>query len=562
MIRFFLGGALVLLPSLAFAQTSVSIPQIQGKTDVSPLAGQLVKTTGVVTAVFPGLNGFYLQDSVGDGDPQTSDGVFVYLPARSSLAATPLKTGERLELTGQVEEFRGQTQIGRLSALSVTGELSPTATGDALEPKEIEFPLPVAERERFEGMLVRVVTPLFVSDSYPLKRYGSLGLSSAGRELNPTNILTPPSAYEVSARDIVLDDASSKQNPKPIPFLDANGTRRAGDSVSNLTGILAWSYDNYCLLPTQAPKFDNLDPRPLKAPDVGGTLKVGSANLHNYWTTLKGRAHPDARGSSTPEEFAVQSAKVVALLKGLDADAVALMELENNGDGAINDLVSRLNAAYGSAVYAKVPAPATGLGNDKIRVGMIYKPAKLKLVGASKSATDGIFERRPLAQEFADKSSGARFTLVANHWKSKGSAPATGDIDAGQGAWNQERVAQAKATLAFVQTLKKSDADVLLLGDFNAYIEEDPLKTLRAAGMKHINLRLKPEERYSFAYGGKFGSLDHAVATPEFDSQITGFAEWHVNADEPEFEQTAAAGTPFRASDHDPFLVGLKLKTK
>lgn len=561
MIRFFLGGALALLPSVALAQTSVSIPQIQGKADVSPLVGQTIKTTGVVTAVFPGLNGFYLQDPVGDGDPQTSDGVFVYFPANSPLASTRLKAGERIEVSGQVEEFHGQTQIGHLSALSITGELSPTAKGDALEPREIELPLPVAAREQLEGMLVHIVTPLFVSDSHELKRFGSLGLASGGRAYVPTNVLAPPSDYETSARELVLDDASSKQNPKPLPFLDAQGTRRAGDVVTQLTGILAWSFDKYCLFPTARPQFGSLNPRPLKAPDVGGTLKIGSANLHNYWTTLKDAVHPDARGSSSPEEFAVQSAKVVAMLRGLDADAVALMELENNGDGALDDLVSRLNTACGTKVYAKVPAPKTGLGNDKIRVGMIYKPSRLQLVGAAQSATDAIFERRPLAQLFADKTGGARFWLVANHWKSKGSAPETGDVDAGQGAWNHKRVAQAQATLKFVQALKRTNADVLLLGDLNAYTEEDPLRTLRAAGLKHENLRLPPEDRYSFAYDGKFGSLDHAVATPEFDRQITGFAEWHINADEPDFEQTSAVGTPFRASDHDPFLVGLQLKS-
>jgi len=549
MIRFFLPGALALFPSLCLAQTSVSIPQIQGKTEQSPLVGQSVKTTGVVSAVFPSLNGFYVQDPRGDGDAQTSDGVFVYI----GRGVVSVKSGERVAVTGRVEEYRGQTQIGRVSAVDVLGEGAPPA------PVDITFPLPIEARERFEGMLVRIVTPLYVSDSYPLNRYGSLTLSSAGREFNPTNIPNPPSPDEVSARDLVLDDGSSKQNPKPTPFLDASTrTRRAGDEVENLTGILGFGFNSYDLLPTQTPVFQTRNPRPSKAPDVGGTLKIGAANLHNYWTTLKNRDHPDARGASTPGQFAVQSAKVVAMLKGLDADAAALMELENNGDGAIDDLVARLNAAYGAPVYAKVPAPATGFGTDKIRVGMIYKPAKLSLVGAPLSATDAIFQRRPLAQQFADKTSGARFWLVANHWKSKGSAPETGDVDLGQGAWNQMRVKQAQATLAFVQTLEQTDPDVLVLGDLNAYIEEDPLKTLRAAGLKHLNLRLKPEERYSFAYGGKFGSLDHALATPEFDPQITGFAEWHINADEPGFLDMQANGTPFRASDHDPFLVGLK----
>jgi predicted extracellular nuclease len=288
---------------------------------------------------------------------------------------------------------------------------------------------------------------------------------------------------------------------------------------------------------------------------VGGNVKIAAANLHNYWTTLKNAQNPDARGASSPAEFASQSAKIVAELKGLDADAVALMELENNGDGAIDDLLTRLNKAYGGTEYAKVGAPANGYGTDKIRVGFIYKPARLQLVGAAQSANDAIFERFPLAQTF--RFGKTQFTLVANHWKSKGSAPDTGDVDLGQGAWNKKRVQQAGATLKFVQTLNQPN--VLLLGDFNSYSEEDPIKALRAADMKHLNLRLPAEERYSFGYGGKFGSLDHAFASAPLDKAVTGFAEWHINSDEPEFELEQSNGTPFRASDHDPFLVGLDL---
>lgn len=550
MFRFFLSGALALLPFSASAQTRVFLPQIQGFAEASPLAGQTVRTSGTVSAVFPGLNGFYLQDAGGDGDPKTSDGAFVYLTARGFAAWPTFAVGDRVEVTGRVEEYHGQTQISGVKALSIQGK------GDAIKPIALSFPLSVARREAFEGMLVQIPTPLFVTDSHELKRYGTLGLSSGGRLFVPTNATDVP--VDQSAREVLLDDGSSKTNPKPIPFLDELNTRRAGSQVDGLVGILSFDFGQFRLLPTQPPAF-KANPRPLKAPVVGGNIKIASANLHNYWTTLRSAQNHDARGASTPEQFAFQSAKIVAELKGLDADAVALMELENNGDGALDDLVTRLNEAYGKAEYAKVPLPATGLGDDKIRVGMIYKPAKLKCVGAPTSATDAIFERFPLAQTFAPVQGEGMFTLVANHWKSKGSAPDAGDVDLGEGAWNQKRVEQAKATLAFVRSL--AQPNVLLVGDFNAYAEEDPLKTLRAAGMKHLNLRLAPQERYSFAYDGRFGSLDHAFASVALDKRVLGFAEWHVNADEPEFELEQAAGTPFRASDHDPFLVGINLAT-
>ncbi len=51
---------------------------IQGAGAASPFVGRTVTTRGVVTAVFPGLRGWFLQDETGDGDPRTSDGMFVF----------------------------------------------------------------------------------------------------------------------------------------------------------------------------------------------------------------------------------------------------------------------------------------------------------------------------------------------------------------------------------------------------------------------------------------------------------------------------------------------------
>ena len=547
MSRFFLLTTLALLPLSARAQTQVSIPQIQGATEASPLVNQNVSVTGTVTAIFPDLRGFYFQDPKGDGNEKTSDGVFVYLSGKGFDGWPTFKVGDSVSVMGKVQEFHGQTQISTLTVLTVQGQ------GATITPVSLTLPLAVADREKYEGMLVKITTPLTVTDNYPLKRYGTLGLSSGGRLFVSSNQTAPDT--NADARGLLLDDSSSKQNPKPVPYLDAQSTRRTGSTTTDLTGIVAFDFDQYRLLPTAPVAFTDANPRPLTAPAVGGNVKIASANLHNYWTTLKSAQNPDARGATTPAEFASQSAKIVAELKGLDADAVALMELENNGDGAIDDLVTRLNKAYGGIEYAKVAAPANGYGTDKIRVGFIYKPARLQLVGPAQSANDAIFERFPLAQTFQFGTT--KFTLVANHWKSKGSAPETGDVDLGQGAWNKKRVQQAAATLKFVQHLNQPN--VLLLGDFNSYSEEDPLKALRAADMKHLNLRLPADERYSFGYGGKFGSLDHAFASTSMDKLATGFAEWHINSDEPEFELEQSNGTPFRASDHDPFLVGLNL---
>ena len=68
--------AALLATGPAAASTTATIPEIQGAGHVSPLAGQSVTTTGVVTAV--AFNGYYVQDPVGDGDDNTADGIFVF----------------------------------------------------------------------------------------------------------------------------------------------------------------------------------------------------------------------------------------------------------------------------------------------------------------------------------------------------------------------------------------------------------------------------------------------------------------------------------------------------
>jgi predicted extracellular nuclease len=60
------------------AQTiQLTIMQIQGAGHISPFVGQLVTTTGVVTAV--AFDGLYVQDPEGDGDNETLDGMFVFM---------------------------------------------------------------------------------------------------------------------------------------------------------------------------------------------------------------------------------------------------------------------------------------------------------------------------------------------------------------------------------------------------------------------------------------------------------------------------------------------------
>ncbi len=570
-----------LIASAAHAQT---IPQVQGKTNTSPLINQTVTLEGVVIGDFQGddkLSGFFIQDTNGDGDATTSDGIFVYQSTRARVGAVDVQNGDRVRVKGKVEEFarkeRGET------AADVTGptqtqlramEIEVVEKNVIVSPTDVSLPLPAdADFERYEGMLVRFPQKLIVTGQNEVMRYGSM-LLAPERSFNPTN-QKPITALDLKQLEatkarsrIVVDDGTTKQYPKPAPYLNAQKTLRTGAATTNLTGVLTFDFDKYRVHPTAEVIIEDLNPRDEKAPFVQGKLKVAGANVQNFWTTLQSTDNPEARGAASKPAFGRQTTKIVAELKALDADIVGLMELENNGPTAITALVDALNTAYGSPVYAFISDPATGTGTDLIKCGIIYKPAKVTPIGAPTSSTDTVFNRAPIAQTFRDLSSKGVFSVVVNHFKSKGSAPKTGDIDFGEGAWNLKRVEQSKALLTFIEALKKSskDNDVLALGDFNAYIEEAPIQALRDGGLKHLNLRLPADDRYSYSFDGNFGSLDHAFATASLDSQVADIKEWHVNSDEPYFLVFSTVSVAdfqpnaFRASDHDPVLLGLDLK--
>jgi hypothetical protein len=108
---------------------------------------------------------------------------------------------------------------------------------------------------------------------------------------------------------------------------------------------------------------------------------------------------------------------------------------------------------------------------------------------------------------------------------------------------------------------------VVILGDLNAYFEEDPMDVLRAAGF----VSLFGPESYSYVFDKQSGSLDHALVTPGLEKQFTGGGKWHINADEPVFldyntefktpAQVTGLYSPdaYRSSDHDPVLVGFRI---
>jgi len=578
------------------------IYDIQGSalrvTSVSPLNGQSLMTEGIVTAKLSGISGFYLQDEVGDGNPLTSDGIFVF----GSSALASVNVGDKIRLNANVTEFNTVTQLVSPSNIQVI------SSGNPVIPIDISFPeTSEGDLEAYEGMLVRILSPMTALQNFFQGRYGQVTLSSNGRLIKPTNIYEPGSIDALSLTDenarrrIILDDGSSAQNPNPIPFIGLDNTLRAGDVAQTITGVIdhglitnnSTGPRDYKIHATVTPVFSRENSRTGIPASVGGNVKVASFNVLNYFTTfvdgnnsagqsgqgcsLGGSVSAsNCRGANNAAEFSRQRNKIINAISAINADVVGLIEIQNNGAGALQNLVDGLNAKMGANTYARINDPVTGMGDDAIKVAMIYKPAKLSLFGASLSDTDSINSRPTLAQAFV-ASNGEKFSVLVNHFKSKGSCPSTAanadpdqDQGDGQGCWNALRTQQAsRLANNFIPQVQAvaDDADVIVIGDLNAYGKEDPILTLAGAGFIDQVARFYGQAGYSYVFDGEAGYLDHALANTSMSSQISGATVWSINADEPsvidyntEFKpQDLYTDVPYRSSDHDPVVVGLNL---
>jgi predicted extracellular nuclease len=552
------------------------IGAVQGPTGTTPLAGRTVTVRGVVVGDVPGLSGFYLQDADGDGDPATSDGVFV-------VSAADVDLGDTVAVTGPAEERFGQTQVRAPDGAAVCSE---GGAADLPAPAPLDLPAGATDRERLEGMLVAPADALTVSDVFDLTTFGELTLSEGGPLVQPTELARPgtPEAEAIAAqnalRSIVLDDGvGSRLGGTAAPYLTPTTPVRVGDELGPTAPlVLGYGFDAWRLQPADGSAEGTLTPgntRPAAPGPVGGDIQLGAFNVLNYFLTLGGIG----RGATTPAEFEEQAGKIVPAIGALDADVVTLMEIEDtdstryspgNADAALAELTGRLNAAAGGDTWAYVPLPAElyTVDRDVIRSAIIYRPAEVTPVGAPVGLVDESVwanAREPIAQTFTT-GLGDAVTVVANHFKSKGGTGTGDNADTGQGSFNGDRVRQAASLAAFSDRLRTQtgDPDVVLMGDFNAYTQEDPIEALRGAGFVDLGEQLDPR-RYSYVFDALSGSLDHALASGELAAKVTDLTHWNINSGESAAYQYTGrpelyAADPYRSSDHDPLLLGLDLQ--
>jgi len=607
--------------------TITKISAVQGAGATTPLAGQTVTVEAVVTSLFERqdvLDGYFVQeqDVDIDADPATSEGLFVFC---SGACPAAVATGDVVEVTGTAAEFFDMTQLNA----NVAGATTIVSSGNPL-PAAATVDLPAAGSTRaaatfeaVEGMVVTIPQTLAVSEYFQLARFGQVVLTETSRPYQFTHTDAPSvdgySAFldELATRRIILDDDNNDNNdaisdgpdeayPYPAGGLSVDNRLRGGDTITDIAGVMHWSFsgsrgtDAWRLRPIADADytFAAVNPAPtLEA--VGGDVRVASFNVLNYFTTIDatssgsvGDCGPsgtaDCRGADSVAELDQQRAKIVSALTEIDADVVGLVEIQNDAGASTDDLVAALNDATSPGSYAAID---TGfVGSDAIKVALVYQPAVVEPVGefaVLDSSVDPTFidtrNRPALVQTFAEVATGERFTVAVNHFKSKGSActPDDPDLNDGQANCNATRTAAAQALATFLATdpTGSADPDMLVIGDLNAYRNEDPITALEGAGYTDLVEQFEGDDAYSFVFDGQLGYLDHALANTTLSPQVTGVATWHVNADEvplfdynddvrdageAAFERESSALEldaidPSRSSDHDPLVIGLDL---
>jgi uncharacterized protein len=579
----------------------IAIHDVQGSGAQSPLTGETVIVEGVVVGDFQNndladdgdLNGFYLQEEADDADASslTSEGIFVFAPA-----ADDVEKGDVIRVRGRVVEYVTGDGASSMTELSNVEILLCGTAAPLPSPTEVLLPVnAVGDLERFEGMQVIFPQQLTIAEYYDFDRYGEIVLveppAGFDRPMQPTAVYAPGSVEAAKLADlnarsrITLDDGRSIQNASPLrhpngaPF-SLDNRFRGGDRVKDAIGVIDDTFGLYRIQPV-APALYTLESERPAPPVVDGDLKVASFNVLNYFTTLGNRGADDAL------EFTRQQDKIFAALAAIDADIVGLIEIENNADEALLDLVDGLNSHIGVDTYAAIQ---TGMiGTDEITVAFIYKPETVSPQGRFAVLDDAEFtdpnrlgeaKNRPaLAQTFRQNSTAGVVTVVVNHLKSKGSSCGAGDDDPEQGSCNLTRTLAAGALVDWLaqDPTKSGSEHVLIIGDFNAYDKEDPIVTILNGpdgapktedDYTDLVRAFGGEDTYSYVFNGAYGYLDYALASKHTRALVSGVMAWHINADEPDIldydmtykqdrEDALYEANPYRASDHDPIIIGL-----
>lgn len=517
-------------PYLTFVGDGVPIWAIQGDGAASPYVRSEATTVGVVTAVFPELGGFWLQTLEPDGNPATSDGLFVLLEGLE----VAVNADDWLQITGRVREISGQTTLHPQTAEAIV--VLGTDYGGAVELTPYDPPQDVAEalvyNESLEGMLVVVAETAVVTA--PTTKYGETVLVAEKWGVD-TIRRTDEVGYLIFA-----DDGSSTTH------LDASSmlwTLARGDVVDFVAGPLAFTFDNYKIEPIALTKVDGGErPLPTLAEVGSNQFSIATFNVENFFDNRD--PHPSDPPRPTKDGYQLKLDKVSEAIVAMGAPTiVGLQEVENIG------VLETLVAQEKLAAYGYQPFLIEGEDSRGIDVAYIVRGDRATVESTTAyPAPDGLTSRPPLVLKVVvHLDSGDQTVYVLNNHFSS--------LSSGEAATEPRRTAQAAWNVTVMEQIQATDpaAQFVVLGDLNSFYQTLPIDTLQEGGLRHVYEWFGDAPLpYTYIFEGRTQTLDHILVSDGLFAHLTTVQTLPINADYP--LPLPDDATARRVSDHDPLI--------
>lgn len=582
------------------APLNLSIHDIQGSGDTSPVAGRLVSTTGIVTGVKS--NGFFIQnpDNAADADPNTSEGIFVFTSSRPTAVAT---VGNLVQVTGTVSEFipssdpnsPPSTEISGSPSISLISSGNPLPTPVTLTVADTDPAGPIDQLEKYEGMRVHVDVLNVVGPTD-----GNVNEANATSTSNGIFFgILPGIARPFREPGVQLPDPLPAGSPASVPRFDTNPELICVDSdalggaaidvttgatVTGLTGPLDFSARFYTIdvdANSGAAATGNVSATPVPIPAMN-ELTIANFNMERFFDTINDPATSDVALTATAFANRLNKASLAIRTVLNTPDVIGVEEMENLP--TLQAVADKVNA---DAVAAGQTSPSYQAflveGNDVggIDVGLLVK-GSINVISVEQVGKDTTFiqpdgtsallnDRPPLvlmataSQPNSDTS--LPFTMVVNHLRSL-----LGIDDPVDGPRvRAKREAQAEFVANLLQSHQAAGENVIQVCDCNSFEFSDGYVDVLGTILGHpapadqvvlaspdlvdpdftdLVTTLPHDQQYSYDFNGSHQVLDHVVVNPALLSKLSRFAYARNDADFPEVFRNDP-NRPERISDHD-----------
>ena len=519
--------------------------------DIRVLAEEktMLEIRGLVSGVVQDkgqLGGFYIQDAR-----------YFYKKSVFVNSSEQVSVGDEVLLNAIIIEKNNETQLDNVELLKILSH------NRFINVEQISLPISDEQWEELEGCLVGINDNLQISDSYQFNKYGQL-LLSKGELIQETELFdAQDDSLEIAhlilqqeLNSIYVDDLSDFKFPKIDSLYIDPFKVVVGAKCSKIKGFVSQYNKTYKVrLVNELIVEQSVPPNLI---DLDTDLKIMNFNLYNLFNgNGKKGGFPTARGAKSYDTYQLQLKKLASAIYAVDPDILAMMELENDGEdefSSIQQFCDYLNK-HGDRQY-EIAHTHGVIGDYPIKTGIIYDPSVVETKYKAQYHNHPNFSRPSLSQRFIYNDS-LEFVICANHFKSKGSRNAKGlDLDQkdGQASYNFKRTLQAKTLLDIIDSLY-FDENIIVLGDFNAYSQEDPIQALQSTNLNRLET-----VNHSYVYKGKNGSLDHVFVSDDFKDHIDQVQTWNINSIYPSwinYSHNLADSSYFRSSDHNPMVIGV-----